>query len=94
MPSRDTYIVKMKQQLDELNNKVTELEGAARTARAEARDGYRAQIDKLREQSRLALSKLDELAMTGESTWEAMAAEMDKVRDAFVHAYHDFKARL
>ncbi|MBK7615695.1 MAG: hypothetical protein IPJ08_14990 [Burkholderiales bacterium] len=94
MTSRDTYVAKMKLQLDEMNSKMTEMEGKAKVARSEARDAYRAEIDKLHEHSKQALGKLDELGKAGEATWEAMVVEMDKVRDAFVHSFQDFKARI
>lgn len=94
MTSRETYVARMKLQLDELNSKMTEMEGKAKVARAEARDAYRAEVDKLHEHSKQALSKLDELGKAGETTWEAMVSEMDKVRDAFMHSFKDFKARI
>lgn len=94
MTSRETYVAKMKLQLDEMNSKMTELEGKAKVARAEARDAYRTELDKLHDHSKQALGKLDELGKAGEATWEAMVAEMDKVRDAFVHSFQDFKARI
>jgi predicted nucleic acid-binding Zn-ribbon protein len=94
MTSRDTYVAKMKQQLDELNSKMTDMEAKAKVARTEARDAYRAEIDKLHAHSKQALGKLDELGKAGESTWEAMVVEMDKVRDAFLHSFRDFKARI
>jgi predicted nucleic acid-binding Zn-ribbon protein len=94
MTSRETYVAKMKLQLDELNSKMTEMEGKAKLARAEARDAYRAELDKLHDRSKQALVKLDEMGKAGEATWDAMVVEMDKVRDAFVHSFHDFKARI
>jgi len=94
MTSRETYVAKMKLQLDELNSKMTEMEGQAKVARAEARDAYRAEIDKMHGYSKQALSKLDELGQAGEATWEAMVTEMDKVRDAFMHSFKDFKGRI
>ncbi len=49
---------------------------------------------KLRQQSQLALAKLDELRTAGEDTWETMVAEMEKIRDAFTHSFHYFKSQL
>ena len=35
-----------------------------------------------------------ELNASGESSWDAMVAEMEKIRDAFSHSYKDFKAQV
>lgn len=94
MTNRETYIAKVKLQIDELNAKMAVMEGQAKVASAELRDSYRTQMDKLRESSKVALGKFDELGRASESTWETMTAEMDKVRDAFKHSFKDFKDRL
>ena len=38
--------------------------------------------------------KLDELKSASEDKWDALVAEMDKIRDAFVHSFHYFKSRF
>ncbi|WP_088278980.1 hypothetical protein [Ideonella sp. A 288] len=94
MSKRDEYVSKMKLQLDELNTKMDELSAKARDARAEARESYKAEMDKLRDQSKLAVAKLDEMRTAGEDTWENMVTEMEKVRDAFKHSFSYFKSQL
>ncbi len=94
MTTRDAYIEKMKLQLDELNAKMDDLEARAQEAKADVRDRYREEMKKLRHQSKLAVAKLDEIKAAGESTWEAMVAEMEKMRDAFIHSFHYFKSQL
>jgi ribosome recycling factor len=94
MTKQDAYIEKMKLQLDELNVKMHDLEARAEAAKADVRDKYREEMKNLRHQSKLAVAKLDEIKAAGESTWEAMAAEMEKVRDAFIHSFHYFKSQL
>lgn len=39
----------------------------------------REEMGKLRNQSKLAIAKLDELKAAGEETWETVVAEMDKM---------------
>jgi hypothetical protein len=51
-------------------------------------------MEKLRAQSRLAINKLDELIAAGESSWESMVAETEKVRDAFASSFHYFKSQF
>ena len=94
MTTRDIYINKMKLQLDALNLQMGQLEVRAKEARDEVRETYRAEMAKLQDQSKLALLKLEELKASGESNWDAMVAEMEKVRDAFTHSFHYFKSQV
>lgn len=94
MSKRDAYIAKMKLQLDELNVKMNDLEAMAQEAKADVRDKYREEMKKLRHQSKLAVAKLDEIKAAGESSWETMVAEMEKMRDAFIHSFHYFKSQI
>lgn len=94
MSKRDDYIEKMKLQLDEANTKMSELEAKAKEAKAEAREKYAEEMGKLRHQSQLAVSKLEELKAAGEDSWDGMVAEMEKIRDAFVHSFKYFKSQL
>lgn len=94
MSKRDEYIEKMKLQLDEVNARMNELQAKAQAAKQDARDTYEAEMAKLRQQSQLALAKLDELRAAGEDTWETMVAEMEKIRDAFTRSFHYFKSQL
>ena len=94
MSKRDLYIEKMKLQLDALNLKMGEVELKAKEAREDAREKYKEEMAKLREQSALAVAKLDEMKAAGEDTWEAMVAQMEKVRDAFTHSFKYFKSQL
>lgn len=94
MSTRDEYIAKMKLQLDELNAKMNELEAKAQEAKTDVRTKYREEMRKLRHQSKLAIAKLDELRAAGESSWEALVAEMEKIRDAFTHSFHYFKSQI
>lgn len=94
MSKRDAYIEKMKLQLDELNARMSSVEVKAREAKEDARDKYKEEMGKLREQSKLAVAKLDQLKAAGEDSWEAMVTEMEKVHDAFTHSFHYFKSQL
>jgi predicted nucleic acid-binding Zn-ribbon protein len=94
MSQRDLYVAKMKAQLDELNTKMDELEIKTQAAKTEARAKYHAEMAKLRQQSKDAVSKLDAMKAAGEDTWEALMAEMDKVRDAFTSSFNYFKSQF
>jgi len=94
MTTKNVYIEKMKSQLDELNASMNTLEAKATDARADARAAYLEEMRKLRHQSKLASAKLDELKAAGEDNWNAMTAEMEKVREAFVHSFNYFKSQV
>ena len=94
MSKRDEYSAKMKTQLDDLNKQMDELSAKAKDAKAEARDAYNDEMAKLRHQSKLAVAKFEELKATGEDTWDKMVAEMDNIKDAFVHSFKYFKSQL
>ena len=94
MSRRDAYIETMKTQLDELNAKMGKLEDKAKEAKKEAREKYTEEMNKLRQQSKLAIDKLDEMKTSGEDSWDAMTAEMEKIRDAFIHSFSYFKSQI
>lgn len=92
--NRDAYVEKMKLQLDELNEKMNNLETKAQEVKDDVRHAYQEEMRKLRHESKMAAAKLDELKAATEETWDAVVAEMEKVRDAFTHAFHYFKSQL
>lgn len=94
MNTQSVYIEKMKSQLDELNTKMNKLQARAEEAKEDARDMYKTEMVKLQAQSKLAVDKLGEMKTATEETWDATVAEMEKVRDAFVHSFHYFKSQI
>lgn len=94
MSNRDEYIEKIKAQLDELNEKMDELEAKAQDAKDDAYAKYQQEMGKLSKQAKLAVAKLQELKTAGEDTWTATVTEMEKIRDAFKHSFNYFKSQL
>lgn len=94
MSNRDVYIAKMKLQLDELDTKMDALDAKAQDAKDEARAKYEEEMAKLRHQSTLAKGKLADMKSATAEAWDATVAEMEKVRDAFVHSFSYFKSQL
>lgn len=94
MTTKNAYIEAMKDQLDALNANMNKLDAKATAAKADARDAYLEEMRKLRHQSKLAGAKLDEMKAASEDNWNAMTAEMEKVREAFVHSFNYFKSQV
>lgn len=94
MSKRDEYIEKVKLQLDELDAKMDKLEAKAKVAKEDMRAKYKEEMVVLREKSRLAKGKLQEVKAAGEDKWDSVVTEMEKVRDAVIHSYNYFKSQL
>jgi hypothetical protein len=94
MSKRNEYIAKMKMQLDELNATMNRLDAKTDATKADVRDMYLEEMRKLRHQSKLASARLEEVKASSEDSWQAMVAEMDKVKDAFRHSFNYFKSQF
>lgn len=94
MTQKSAYIEKMKSQLDDLNANMNALQAKAAEAKDDVRDMYKAEMAKLQAQSDLAVAKLGEMKTASEESWDAMVAEMEKVRDAFIHSFNYFKSQV
>ena len=94
MSKRDEYVAKMKQQLDDLNAQIGDLEAKAKAGQEELHKEYDEQLAKLKQQSQVALQKLNELKGAGEEKWDELIAEGDKVYKAFVHSVNYFKSQV
>lgn len=93
MLSREAYIAKIKDQLDDFDARMDELEAKAKAAKAGAQGKYDEEMAKLRKQSTLATANFEELTAAGVDRWDAMVVETEKVRDAFAHAVNHFKSQ-
>ena len=87
MAHKIEYVTKMEQQLEKLNLKMTQLTADAQVAKEEARDAYKEKLSKLRQQSKVATEKLEELKAASEDSWGAMVTDMEKMHDSFTHSF-------
>ena len=87
MSKKYAYIAKMELQLDKLNTQMVELEAKAQEAKEQARTSYKEEMSKLRQKSKLATGKLEELKAASEVSWETMVADMEKMHDVFTHSF-------
>lgn len=94
MSRRDEYVERMKQQLDDLNAQIDELEQKAEKSQADLKTKYCEQVAELRKLSAAARKKLDDLRAAGENRWDLLMAEAEKVQKAFVHSFNYFKSQL
>ena len=94
MSKRDEVIAKMKEQLDEINAHLDELEAKARAGREELGKKYDAQVSSLRASAGTMRAKIDEIREAGDEKWEALVAEGEKVQKALVRSFNYFKSQL
>ncbi|NGP53225.1 CDK5 domain-containing protein [Thioalkalivibrio sp. XN8] len=94
MSKRDEYAARMKQQIDEMNQNIDELERKAKEANDAVEKKYDEQVAKLRVQVNQATAKLDELKSASERTWEKMVDEVENVTKALKQSYNYFKSQL
>ena len=90
MTQRATYIEKMELKLNKLNEKMKEIGASNKEAKAEAQQKYKDEMGKLREQSKVAVAKLEELKTATADSWEGMVTDMEKMHDAYTHAFFSF----
>lgn len=94
MSKRDEYAAKMKQQIDETNQAIDELERKAAKASDAAEKKYNQQIAKLRKESREMSDKLDELKAAAEDGWEKMVDSVEHIAKTLKQSFNYFKSQL
>lgn len=94
MSKRDEYAAKMKQQIDETNQAIDELERKAAKASDAAEKKYNEQIAELRKQAKETTAKLEELKAAGEGKWESMVDEVERLSQVFKRSFNYFKSQL
>ena len=87
MSKHAQYIEKMELQLDKLNKKMLGLEATAQEAKEEARQKYKEEMTQLRQKSKVAAAKLEEMKAASVDTWEHMVTDMEEMHDAFTHSF-------
>jgi len=91
---REQYTAGMKTRLDELNKDIDALEAKAAGAHHDVKEMYKAELKKVRHQSKVSMEKFDEMKIAGEESWDKMVAEMEKLQGAFVHSFNYFKTQI
>jgi DNA repair exonuclease SbcCD ATPase subunit len=79
---------------DKAKAAAADVQDKAKAAVATASAGYTQAVSKLRDQSKLAGAKLDELKAAGEAAWDTQVAQMDKLHGALKDAVAVFKSKV
>ena len=94
MSKRDEYVAKMKAQLDEWNEDIDQLEAKLSQASAATKEKLEPYLKEAREGRDAVTRKLRQLKDAGESSWESMQDDVERVWKAFKHSVNYFKSQL
>ena len=90
MTARDTYIRKMRAQLDEWSDELDRLETRLKREEAEREPGYQEYISRLRQGREQMRQKLTQIQEASEDAWEDLKAGVEdtwnKLKDDFKKA--------
>lgn len=94
MASRDEFIAKIKDQLDEWNADIGKLEEKLAKAGDETRKELEPYMIKANEARETLTSKLSELKNSSEAGWESSKADVEHVWKTFRQSVNYFKSQL
>jgi chromosome segregation ATPase len=93
--TRNEFVNKMKEQLDEFNRKLDDLEKKRADYGEEARARFDKRITELKEKRREASKRLDEINQAGDKAWEDLktgaTAAWKSLQESFEQARSHFK---
>ena len=92
--NRDVYVEKMKAKLDEWNAEIDKLEAKARQAKADARVGYREQVDALKKKKATLSERVDDLRQSGEGAWKDIKTGIELAADSLSEALRSAQSRF
>jgi uncharacterized coiled-coil DUF342 family protein len=94
MSSRDQYVRKMQEKLEEWNTEIDMLSAKADKVTADIRSEYAEQISALKEKQATARQKIEEIQHSGESAWEDLKSGMELAWTAVGEAIDSAKSRF
>ena len=94
MSSRDQYVRRMQEKLEEWNTEIDTLSAKADKVTADIRSEYAEQISALKEKQAAARQKIEEIQHSGESAWEDLKSGMELAWTAIGEAVDSAKTRF
>ncbi len=94
MATREEYLEKMKQQLDEWNEEIGKLEAKLSESSEATRQKLEPHLAKARDARDAATKKFAELMDSGEASWDSARDEVEHVWKVFKQSVKYFKSQL
>lgn len=92
--SRNEFIERMKERLDDLDEKIEDLKQKGDKFEGEAKMEYENRLHDLREKRREAKRKLDETRAAGEEKWQQVKDEAEHAWKALGNSFNYFKSHF
>ena len=94
MSTREEYIRRMREKLEEWNVDIDNLSAKASEVSADVRSEYNEQIASLKVKQAAARQKIDEMQKSGESAWKDLKAGIELAWSAIGEAVDSAKSRF
>ncbi|MHB8121399.1 MAG: sll1863 family stress response protein [Desulfuromonadaceae bacterium] len=94
MSTREEYIRRMREKLEEWNTDIDNLSAKASEVSADVRSEYNEQIAALRVKQAAARQKIDEMQKSGESAWKDLKVGIELAWSAIGEAVDSAKKRF
>ena len=92
--TRNEFIARMKDRLDELDRKIEELKHKADKFDAQAKKEYENRLNDLRGKRRELRRKVDDLQSVGSEQWQKMKDEAEHAWKALGNSFNYFKSHF
>ncbi len=87
--TRETYVQKLKAQIDRWNARMDKLEGEGKRLRADAKAEYDERLNRLRSMRDDLKDRVAEVQKAGETRWEALKAAVESAKQEFQTALEE-----
>ncbi|QKK01929.1 MAG: hypothetical protein HND55_04190 [Pseudomonadota bacterium] len=94
MTTRNEFIGKLKERLDDLDQKIEKLKGKGEKMQDEARKEYESRLHDLREKRREASRKIKEIEAAGDEKWQHLKDEAEHLWNALGNSFNYFKSHF
>lgn len=92
--SRNDFIERMKERLDDLDERIEDLKKRGDRFEGEARKEYENRLHDLREKRREAKRKLDDIRSASEERWQQIKDEAEHAWEALGNSFNYFKSHF
>ena len=87
MTARDSYVRKLKEQLDRWNAELSKLEAKAKQPLVGMKDAYEKQLKELRGRRNVVQRQMEEIQKAGDHAWDQLREGADVARKAMEESF-------
>jgi len=94
MTKREAYKQKIEAELEVVQAKLAKYKAEAKSSAADVRIEYTKHVDELEKMADTINTKLDEIAIAGEDTWESLKEGLESTWNKLTTAVHETAAKF